>query len=328
MLRIEDLNRAPEGFLTGDPEGTSYHRAFQAAGLPDFEFGYHAVWRGAERVAVVPYFIMNFRLTTMLGASGLARWLGWVRFKIACVGHPSTDIGRIDGEVSEQVLAAVNAQLARKAALVAYKGFDGNLPLPGFVRAKGLPVAVLDVPQDYWRTIGTDRRNNFKQKLRQGQRLTVIEREGCDDVLAESLFRLYLQTYERAPIKFELLTQNYFTATANISRYLLFYEGDRLVGFVQLICKERRMVFRYIGMDYERNRQYGLYFLLFLKGIEICLRDGFTEMECGPTSYDFKRRLGCRMQETFVYYRHRNPFVHRLLGLARPLLEPSEAELR
>jgi hypothetical protein len=326
-LRVEHLAQAPADFLQGDPEGGAYHRAFQAAELPDFQFGYYAVWRGEERVAVVPYFVMDFRLTTMLGEEGLARWLGWVRFKIACVGHPSTDIGRIDGEVSQEVLAAVNAELSGKAALIAYKGFDGDLPLPGFVRARGLPVAVLDLAADYWKSIGTDRRNNFKQKLRQGRSLTVIERDGCDDALAQSLFALYLQTYQRAAIKFELLTPKYFTATADISRYLLFYEQDRLIGFVQLICTPPRMVFRYIGMDYERNRRYGLYFLLFLKGIEVCLREGLTEMECGPTSYDFKRRLGCRMQETFVYYRHRNPFLHWLLGRARGLLEPSEEEL-
>lgn len=328
MLRVQHLNVAPDDFLSGDPEGSAYHRAFQAAGLPEFQFGYFAVWRGDQRVAVVPYFVMDFRLTTMLGDGWLARALGWVRLKIACVGHPSTDLGRIDGEISAEVLSAVNVHLIRKARLVAYKGFPGDLPLPDFVRADSLPICLLRVPADFWASIGTDRRNNFKQKLRQGRALRVLERDGCDPELAGDLFRLYLQTYERASIKFERLVPEYFTATAAISRYLLFYEGERLIGFVQLICQKPRMVFRYIGMDYERNRKYGLYFLLFLKGIEVCLREGLTEMECGPTSYDFKRRLGCELVPTFVYYRHANPALHWLLGHARAWLEPSEEELK
>ena len=59
-----------------------------------------------------------------------------------------------------------------------------------------------------------------------------------------------------------------------------------------------------------------------------CLREGLTEMECGPTSYDFKRRLGCELVPTFVYYRHDNPALHWLLGHARSWLEPSEEELK
>lgn len=328
MLRVENLTRAPDDFLVDDPEGSAYHQSFQAADLPEFKFGYLAVFREDRRVAVIPYFVMDFRLTTMLGDGWLARALGWVRLKIVCVGHPSTDLGRIEGEASADVLSAVNEHLRRKSSLVAYKGFSADLPLRGFVRVDSLPVCLLRVPAEYWSLIGTDRRNNFKQKLRQGRTLRVVEQEGCDQSLAQDLFRLYLQTYERASIKFERLVPKYFTATSSISRYLLFYEGEKLIGFVQLICNKSRMVFRYIGMDYQRNRRYGLYFLIFLKGIEVCLRDGLSEMECGPTSYDFKRKLGCDLVPTYVYYKHANPLLHWFLKRVRPWLEPSEEELQ
>lgn len=328
MLRVERLERAPDDFLGNDPEGGAYHQAFQAAGLPEFEFFYYAVWRGDRRVAVVPCFLMDFRLTTMLGDSAWSRWLGWLKLRIVCVGHPSTDIGRIEGEASVDVLTVVNQELQKLCAIVAYKGFGGDLPLQSFVRVNNLPVCVLSISPDYWTRIGTDRRNNFKQKLRQGKAVRVVEHDGCDESLARALFDLYLNTYERAQIKFEKLVPEYFTRTGPISRYLLLYEDEHLIGFVQLICRDGRMVFRYIGMDYERNRKHGLYFLLFLKGIEYCIRENIHEMECGPTSYDFKRRLGCDLVPTYVYYRHRNPLLNWVLGKARHLLEPTEEELR
>jgi len=328
MLRIEHTDQAPEDFLAQDPEDGRYHRAFQDARVPGFSFGYFVAWEGEQRRAVVPYFLMDFQLNTMLPEGLLKRSLGFLKFKVACVGHPSTDLGHMEGKPTAELLNAVNDGLRRKASLVAYKGFGPDLPLPGFVRVRGLPVALLRIQGDFWSALTSDRRSNLKRKMKKASHLTVVESEGLSDELASRVHELYLRTYEKAEVKFERLTVDYFIKTAPISRYLLFYEKDELIGFVQLICKKPRMVFRYLGMDYERSQQYGLYFVLFLKAIEVCVRDGYAEMESGATSYDFKRRIGSEILETSVYYRHANPILHWVLGKVSFLLEPSEAELR
>lgn len=100
MLRIEDLTVPPEGFLHDEPEGEGYYEAVQTAGMEDFRFGYLAVYRADQLVTVAPYFLMDFRLNTLLPDGWLKRSLGWIRFKLACIGNPTADIGRIHGEVS------------------------------------------------------------------------------------------------------------------------------------------------------------------------------------------------------------------------------------
>lgn len=328
MLQVEHVDVAPDGFLAHDPEDARYHRAFQAAGLPDFRFGYLIVRRSGVQLAVLPYFVMNFQVNTMLPDGWLKRSLNWLRFNIACVGHPSTDLGHLDGEPTADVLAAANRVLQTKARLVAYKGFGPDMPLPGFVRVPGMPVAVLQVRPDYWTALPAKRRHNLKTRLKNAQGLRLEEQEGMPAELVDRVYALYLKTYERAAVKFELLNPQYFVATGPVSRYLFFYHQDELVGFMQLICKHPRMVVRYIGMDYVHSERHGLYFAMFLRAIDVCLREGFTEMESGATSYAYKRLFGSELAQTWVYYRHTNPVLNWVLGKIGFLLEPSEDELK
>jgi hypothetical protein len=69
-------------------------------------------------------------------------------------------------------------------------------------------------------------------------------------------------------------------------------------------------------------------FLLFIKAIEYCLRDGFTELESGATSYEYKKLIGSEIVNTFVYYRHKQPIAHWLLNKVNFLLAPSATELK
>lgn len=327
-LSMEELALPPDDFLADEPEGAAFCKAFQASGITEFDCRYLAVFRDDRRVAVVPYFLHEFRINTMLTNRMLKKCLSRVKFRIACVGHPSADLGMIDGEISEDVLSLVNAALQKKASLVAYKDFAEDLPLPGFAKARGLPVPVLRIKGDYYSGLDGKRRNNFRNKLAKAGPLRFEESDALPEHLAEQVFRLYLSTHERSPIKFERLTADYFRETAGLSRFLLFFEEESLVGFAQLIGRQRKMVLKYVGMDYRCNRQYGLYFLLCLKAIEACVRDGHERLELGVTSYHFKHLLGSRLVETAIYYRHGNPLANWLLGKLKFLLEPSAEDLQ
>lgn len=328
MLHIEDLVTPPEGFLRDEPEGAEFYQAFQTARLDDFSFGYFAVYRAGALVTVAPYFVMDFRLNTLLPNGWLKRSLSGIRFKLACIGHPTVDAGRIHGEVSGETLAAISAALEKKGSLLAYKGFDENLPLKGFVAAKGLPVPVLSIGPDYYQAMKSDRRNLLKRKLKKAAALRYEECAGLPDHLVAKVYQLYLNTWQKAELKFEKLTPEYFANTSRLSHYLLFFLDDELIGFTQLIGKGRHLVNRYIGLDYARSHDYGLYFAMFIRTVEFGIREGFTEIELGATSYEFKRILGAHQVPTWNHYRHKNPLVNWLLGKLRSVLEPSASELR
>jgi hypothetical protein len=320
------LNCPPADYFPEEPEGAAFCRAFQDSAVPNFRSGFLAVHRGATRITVLPYFVTAFRVSTMLGEGLLGRSLAWLKLSIACVGHPSTDFGLIQGEVSEAVLDAVNRELSKESSLVSYKGFPGDLPLPGFVKAKGLPVPILPVTKHFYSRLPSHRRNDLRRKLKKARELRIEEYAGLPCNLTHEVFNLYLQTYERASIKFERLPVDYFEKTSALSKYLVIYEDARPVAFAQMVCRNGKMVHKYIGIDYAKNRQYRLYFLLFLKAIDICMREGYGQLELGVSDYYFKRFLGSTITDTYNYYRHGNRAMQWLLRKLRWLLEPSKEE--
>jgi hypothetical protein len=80
-------------------------------------------------------------------------------------------------------------------------------------------------------------------------------------------------------------------------------------------------------MDYLRSHPYGLYYVLCLRGIESCVRDGYQQLELGVTSYHFKHLLGGQLIETNLYYRHNNTLINWLLGKLTFLIEPTAEDL-
>ena len=240
MLRIFETQECPEDFGRSDPEDYRFVRAFQDAGIADFQFGYLVVYRDEARVSTVPYFLTDYRLNTLV-TNPILKWLlAPLRLKIACVGHPSTDAGSIEGEKSEEVLDAVNGILRTKAPATAYKWFLEPLPLNGFVEAAGLPISILRTSGGYPESFGHKKRKNLRKKLEKSAALAFVEftpDHPLPETLIADVHRLYQGTAARANLHFENLTADYFRLTAGISTYLLAYEGDRPIGFAQWIRK-------------------------------------------------------------------------------------------
>ena len=327
MITVEVQSDVPDEFFPDEAEGLHFHRAFGRAHVPDFELGCLVARRGAHVVATAPFFVMRFGVGTMLPPGFAKRLLSGVSLRIACLGHPSADTGRIHGETSSETLDAINSALGALAPLVCYKGFGADLPLPGFAKVIGLPVPILRVKPTFWADLGAHKRSDLKRKLKFSSALRFEESDGLTDEHVERVLELYLMTHEKAAVKFERLNKSYFVETASISKYLLFFEGDLLIGFAQTLCGDGRMIHKYVGMDYERSRHYRLYFALFLRAIDICIRDRLQTLDSGVTAYAFKRYLGSEMKPTWLYYRHRNRFINALLRRFAFVLKPSPDEL-
>ncbi len=331
MLSVVDSPTCPEGFGHSEPEDYHFCRAFQDAAISDFQFGYLVFHRDGIRISVVPYFLTDYRLNTLVTNTILKRLLAPLHFRVACVGHPSTDCGHIEGEASAEVLQKVNSILRNKAAATAYKWFRRELPLTGFVEVSGLPMNVLTISGAYPGSLTRRKRKNISKKNAKSANLEFKEFTPLDPVsrdLAGPLNELYAKTVDRSRVQFERLNPAYFALTAKMSTYLLAYEHGRLIGFVQWIRKANRMASKYIGLDYSRSMAYELYFGLIIRSIQNGVRDGVTEFDLGPLSYYSKRLLGAELVATRLYYRHHNPLVHWILSKCKFLLEPSAEELR
>lgn len=315
MLTVEDHGSPPDDFLAGEAEGYAYYKAFQDSGIENFEFGYLVVRRDGGRVAVAPYFVTRYCVNTTLAEGWTKRMLGWLSFRIACVGHPSADLGMLDGEVSAEVLDAINRELFKRARVVAYKDFAAGLPLAGFSSEPNLPVARLAVTADFYARLKGSVRREFGQRRRRARGLRIEECVTFPRAHAGRIYALYLQTLARAQTRFERLTPQFFERVAPFGKYVLYWENDTLIGFALLIGKGHFLLGKYLGMDYAKSRKYGLYFVMMLNHIDICIRDGYTIYQTGQSAYDFKARLGSRLIPTSIYFRHRNPVMNRLLAM-------------
>ena len=315
MLTIEHHASPPRDFLANEAEGYAFYKAFQDSAIANFELGYLVVKRGQTRVAVVPYFVTNYYLNTTLENGWLKRLLGWLWFRVACVGHPCADFGMIDGEISEEILQAVNIELFKLAPIVAYKDFGGGLPLRGFSKEPNLPVAALEIKGDFYSGLSRSTRRDFRRRLRKARAVRIEEWDTYPKQFAERIYELYLETLDHAEMTFEKLTPRFFKNAASLGKYVLYWENATLIGFSLLICKDKSMLAKYMGMDYSRARQYGLYHAMVLNHIEICVRDGYTRYQTGASSYSFKKRIGSALIPTYIYFRHRDPVMNWIFSI-------------
>ena len=327
-LEIYEVAAPPADFLDDEPIGGDFYRAAGVREVPGFRFGFLIAERAGVRVAVVPFFVTDFKLNTMLDDGLLKRLIGKIGLRIACVGHPSASFGRIDGELTAELIARVVELLKSYAPIVAMKGFDYDLPVPAeMVRVPGLPVATLPIFGNYWDRLKSKRRVNFRHKLREARALRFEVIESLPPEWVDRVYALYLKTYKKATVRFERLSRDYFVSTAPICKYMTAFLNDQLVGFIQILHKKDRMVAFYIGTEEGIDRRLGLYFAMHLKVIDYAVANGCKELELGETNYGFKKDLGSYLTKTWVYYAHRRTWANAMLARLAFLFVPSAKEL-
>jgi hypothetical protein len=320
-----DLAEPPADLLADEVEDGAFYRAMHGC-MPGFDFGYVQVSRPGSLSTVAPYFVTRFSVGTMLPDGPLKKLIGWIGFPIACVGSPVAAFGHLQGPVDAQVISSIADHLFGKCAIVSFKGFGAELPAEGFVRVDGLPCCVMKFDAETWRQTRASR--NIRRKIKASAAIRFEERRGLPEDLLDSIFELYCATHARALVTFGRLTRDYFRNTSAQSIYTLAFLDDKLIGFAQIMVKQTSAVASFMGMDYSVNEAHGLYFAIVVSIMDIAEREGLRSIDLGETSYAFKKRIGCTLEPTWLYYRHRNPVMNWALARMAWILEPSEEELK
>ena len=82
-----------------------------------------------------------------------------------------------------------------------------------------------------------------------------------------------------------------------------------MVGFYTFIFYAKEMETHYIGLDYEANKKYNLYFNILFAGVKKMIQREDNKMELGRTAREAKANLGARPKQIFNYIKVSNPFV-------------------
>ncbi|HMM57150.1 MAG TPA: GNAT family N-acetyltransferase [Rudaea sp.] len=344
-------------------EDWSYYRAVEKSGLPDFSWLYFGVRdeAGLLRVAV-PAFVTVYRLdTTLTGA--LKRFADWVtrhfprllRQKMLSLGSPVSEIchlGFAPGVPADEQQCLLGAILAKaesfarenRVRMIAVKDataaqdalWAAAAKAHGLRRQPGLPTAFLDVKfaniDEYLATLSKATRKDIRRKLKDATGLRVEWRTGIDGIEGE-VMRLYKSTHANAQFSFEELTSEYFrnvlrgmAGRANCATYWL---GDKLVAFNLVLHDGKRLLDKFLGMDYTVAREHNLYFYTWIENVRRCIDLKLALYQSGQGLHALKRRLGSRLSANWLWYRHRNRFVDALFALVERIarLDRQDPEL-
>lgn len=339
--------------LPGEIEDYDYHAAVEAAGLEGFALGWLRAQRGDTVVGLVPMFIVDYDLTTT--ASGRLQMLarrakpyipGHLTLRLACLGSPVTErcpIGLHPGLLADEASEVFGAILSmweeqaleRGIGLLGIKDlssadcarFGPLLQRFGLKRVSGQTTASMAIPfrnlGDYIGSLSHATRKDIRRKMKMRPAVRVELRTDVGSHI-DAIMEMYVETRERADMSFETLTPNYFRGVlermpgrALIALYL---QDDALVGANLLLVGDGQLVDKYFVMHSDVGRKLNLYFLSWLANVELCIERGLGTYVSGQGAEETKRRLGCRLDATWVFFKHQNPVFNSILAAVSPHL--------
>ena len=191
-----------------------------------------------------------------------------------------------------------------------------------FTALPALPDAVLTLPagtfEQFVGALPGKPRRNTRAKLRRlaasGMTLTEI-----DDMtaIAEPLAALYRQVLDRAESWLEVLTPEFLAALSGAegvrSRAVVAWRDGVPAGFLLFLTRGRGAAALRVGLDYEHSSEGALYHAVHLRGIDLALQEGCTEMDFFQTAYEPKEELGCHLVGLTNLVTHRNPLMRAMV---------------
>ncbi|MFD1747339.1 GNAT family N-acetyltransferase [Rhizobium helianthi] len=337
----------------GELERYDYLLAVEKSSLRGFQWRYATIRSYGRLIAAAPVFLCDYGLETTLERGRLSRLIeklrsivpGFLSLKLACLGSPCTECGRIGTHPGipdlwkADLLAVMLRQTSAWAERAGYGLFGlKDIPLPldwtlskaideaGLVRMASLPTASLSIDfssiDTYLSRLSPGTRKDMRRKLRARSQVTVETVEDLGDLLPRFI-ELYRQTRLRSEWQFEDLTEDYFAgvlANMGSNAFCKVYRvGDEVLAFNLLLRDEARLVDKFFCMDAERGRSYNLYYMSWFENIRFCLENRLALYQSGQAYYENKIRLGSQLTENALFFRHKNPVLQSVLGLLAPL---------
>ena len=345
-----------------DVEGWDYYVACEASPPPAFIFQAIVVTAQSRVVAAAPIFRLTYRLDTPL--QGRWRFLGeWlnrhlprlVNLPVMGLGSPLADrchLGFAADLAASQRTMAMRALIAGLDAhavalevpILAVKDLadrdlaaaDPALKEARFTRVPSLPVATLDLPfaseEDYLATLSSATRKDMRRKLKTADLVRAEMRTSIAGIESEIL-SLYDETRSQSGVDygdFEKLPPDYFRGVmqslGDRAVLMLYWRGEKLLGFNLLFVEKERVIDKFIGMHYPQAREHNLYVLSWMTNVRFCLERGIRCLQTGQTAYASKVRFGSRLEKSWLYYKHRGRLMNSLFRTFGPLVPPDKAD--
>jgi hypothetical protein len=323
---------------------------------PEFDYWYFVIrdCNGAIR-AIQPFFILDQDILVgvrpYFGRLIDATRLLWPRFmylKTLMVGCVAGEAHLDDGNDPTR---AANAQLlssaivrhagALGAQLIVLKEFPARyreslacFVRGGFTRIPSIPHTMLNISyasfDDYMKTaLNSATRRKLRKKFKATDFDTTIELIVSNDItpIINEIYPLYLQVYERAKLRFEKLTKEYFCrlgeAMPDKVRFFVWRRSGKVVAFGECLVHGDTMFAEYIGLDYSVALQLHLYHYVFRDLVIWGMANGYKWFQSSGLNYDPKLHLRHRLMPVDLYVRHKSVVINSVMRMILPFLEPT-----
>ena len=345
---VSSVAEVPEDLwqtFPGSIEGRWWYETLEASRLEgQFRFFYAIIEIAGRPVALAPMFLADVPMALVVPETVMP-WLrligrvfpGVLAQRTLFVGSPCSDegtIGRLPGADLDAVLtalAAAQTKLAKSlgAWMMVWKDMtaafaDQAAPIArrlGFFATDSYPgteIAFVSADkEDYFRRMKPSHRQQLRKKLRRSAEranldLSIIQNP--EPAVLDEIFGLFMQTYMEAETQFEKLDRPFFNAAASSdpARFILLRdrEDGRLAAFMLIYDLGRTMINKFIGIDYDRPREWMLYFRLNDAAVDYALSRGAVRLQSGQTGYRVKIELGHQLIPLVNFARHRLWPVH------------------
>jgi len=326
-------------------EGKWWYESLEKAGLEDqFVFSYGILRDGGSEVGIIPVFAMDVPidlvvpeiLAKIISKSG--RLLNFLKYqKTLFLGSPCSDEGTVGlvpgisiGEIAPFIQdALIKKAIETKNNVIVWKDFPESTAKEleclryshKVFRMVSFPGTVMPLApggfDGHLMTLNGDKRSKLRRKLKKSRSCGELIEEVIqypDDVTLNEIFGLFWQTYLNGKTKFEKLTIQFFKNIARCERshfVLLRHAGDgKLAAFMLCFLFEKRVINKFIGLDYTLTGNWFLYFRLNEAAIRWASGTGVSEFQSGQTGYHAKVDLGHKLVPQYNFCFHRNPLVN------------------
>jgi predicted N-acyltransferase len=359
---ITKINREDWDLVFGNiPEGYPFYMALEHSNLKEFSFQYLTFYRNGMIVSIVPLFVADFHLDIVLDGF-IKKAIHSIRhfiprffiLKTLFCGSPFGEKGvlgiRKDLKdtrvlIDELVKAMRRFSKGNNIPFIIFKDFLkedtlllDSLKHKGFLKVDSFPSVGLDLNfkslEEYYKNLTHSTRKDLRRKIKRAYSKADIIVKNVKEVedIIDEVYRLYLNTYQAAKVKFEFLTKDFFI---NVSRdlsphtqYFLYYVNGKLGAFNLCFVYKDLMIDKFIGFDYEIAHQYSLYFVSWCFNIDWCLKNSIRFYQVGQTDYEPKIKLGGSPIPLYAYFKHNNFFFNLFLRLLAIWLLKSNSSVK
>lgn len=259
-------------------------------------------------------------------------------------GNPISIKDGVDRAQTLQILCHEIEKLAKEHGIkltVLRDFYDGETAFHniigglGYKKIHNLPKAELKVRwknfDEYLNSMRSSYRSKIVKNIKQcsGVDISIREPKDVSARYAHEMKRLHDNVSIRAKeVKREPLGTSFFQ---NLDKYLgersavaLATKDEKVIGFMLLLLNDKELVSSVIGLDYDYNEKYSIYFNLFYKTIEFGLKKGVNKIGLGFTTLEPKKALGADVINLNMFMKHSNPILNKVIPVLFDMITPPD----